>query len=174
MLPDTDPWWPLDRTTLEALARSTGPILIVNGIDDPATASAVARAIHAAGPRRREPFIELSCGGLPTDVLESELFGHRSDPAAGLFRAKHAIFSLAHRGTLCLLDIDHTSASVQHVICRVIDSGHVTDASDGTDRAADVRLIATIMAAGNRPWTLTERITRELQSRFTLVPIGTV
>src|SRR6185295_17784655 len=63
---------------------------------------AVARALHAAGPRRNEPFVEVDCPSLAVSLLESELFGHERGAFTDATTAKAGRFELAGRGTVYL------------------------------------------------------------------------
>ncbi len=65
----------------------------------------VANAIHRASPRRDQRFLAINCGAIPSDILESELFGHERGSFTGAIGRKIGKFELAHRGTLFLDEI---------------------------------------------------------------------
>src|SRR6185295_3990883 len=65
----------------------------------------VANALHRASPRRNERFLAINCGAIPSDILESELFGHERGAFTGAVTRKIGKFELAHRGSLFLDEI---------------------------------------------------------------------
>ena len=66
----------------------------------------VARALHAAGPRRKAPFVAIPCGAIPAELAESELFGHEKGAFTGATSSRAGAFERANRGTLLLDDVD--------------------------------------------------------------------
>jgi transcriptional regulator with GAF, ATPase, and Fis domain len=86
----------------------------------------VARAIHAASPRRYNPMVVVNCGALPEGILESELFGHEAGSFTGA-RARHkGKFESAEGGTVFLDEIGEVSPKVQVELLRVLEEKVVT------------------------------------------------
>ena len=86
----------------------------------------VARAIHAASPRRLNPMVVVNCGALPEGILESELFGHEAGAFTGA-RARHkGKFEAAEGGTVFLDEIGEVSPKVQVELLRVLEEKLVT------------------------------------------------
>jgi two-component system nitrogen regulation response regulator GlnG len=112
----------------------------------------VARAIHAASPRRDGAFVTTSLAALAPTALEGELFG-RLDGGPGLAER-------ADGGTLVIEQVDEASAAVQARLLQFLDHGEVFGGPAGRDRRVDVRVIATAESAPTRP------IQRELADRL--------
>jgi len=80
----------------------------------------VARAIHAASPRHDRPFVKVNCAALPSELLESELFGHEKGAFTGAYRRKLGKFEFANTGTIFLDEIAEMSRSVQAKLLHVL------------------------------------------------------
>ena len=101
----------------------------------------VARAIHAASPRRLNPMVVVNCGALPEGILESELFGHEAGSFTGA-RARHkGKFEAAEGGTVFLDEIGDVSPKVQVELLRVLDEKAVTRLGGTSPVAVDFRTI---------------------------------
>ncbi|GAB4235559.1 MAG: sigma-54-dependent Fis family transcriptional regulator [Deltaproteobacteria bacterium] len=102
-----------------------------------------AHAIHAAGPRRAGPFIKLNCAAVPSDLLESELFGYEEGAFTGARRGgKPGKFELAAGGTLFLDEIGDMPLSMQAKLLRVLQEKEVDRLGGTGSRRIDIRLIA--------------------------------
>jgi DNA-binding NtrC family response regulator len=102
----------------------------------------VARAIHAASPRRYNPLVAVNCGALPEGTLESELFGHEAGAFTGA-RARHkGKFEAADGGTIFLDEIGEVSPKVQVELLRVLEDKTVTRMGGNAPVAVDFRVIA--------------------------------
>ncbi|OHB75224.1 MAG: sigma-54-dependent Fis family transcriptional regulator [Planctomycetes bacterium RBG_16_64_10] len=102
----------------------------------------VARAVHFASPRRKDPFVCLNCAALSETLLESELFGHERGAFTGATDRKIGKFEAAHRGTLMLDEIGEMSPTIQAKFLRVLE-GHPFERVGGSQAiAVDVRAIA--------------------------------
>ncbi|MCX7808852.1 MAG: sigma-54 factor interaction domain-containing protein, partial [Deltaproteobacteria bacterium] len=86
----------------------------------------VARAIHRLSPRANQPFVKVNCAAIPSELIESELFGHEKGAFTGATSRKQGLFELAHRGTLFLDEIGDMSLSAQAKLLRVLQSGEFT------------------------------------------------
>jgi transcriptional regulator with GAF, ATPase, and Fis domain len=102
----------------------------------------VARLIHQRSRRASAPLITLNCAGLPDTLLESELFGHVRGSFTGAYRDKPGLLEMAPHGTVFLDEVGETSARMQAVLLRFLESGETRRV--GADRASavvDTRLI---------------------------------
>ena len=103
----------------------------------------IARAIHAADPSRKDkPFVEVSCGALPREIIESELFGHTRGAFTGAILDRKGRFESAHGGTILLDDIDCFSLELQTKLLRVLQEREFERVGDNKTVKIDVRIIA--------------------------------
>ncbi len=130
----------------------------------------VARAIHAASPRRQGPFIEVNCAAIPSELIESELFGHMKGSFTGAFADRPGKFELADGGTLFLDEIGDLSLPAQAKMLRALQEGEVTRVGGTKAMRVDVRVLAATnkdleaeIAAG--------RFREDLLYRLNVVPI---
>ncbi|HEY8375717.1 MAG TPA: sigma 54-interacting transcriptional regulator [Nannocystis sp.] len=102
----------------------------------------LARAIHRASPRRDAPFIPVNCGALPSELVESTLFGHVKGAFTGAVGDRAGVFEAAHRGTLFLDEIGELPLAAQVKLLRALQEREVVRVGDTTPRKVDVRIIA--------------------------------
>ena len=102
----------------------------------------VARAIHALSPRAAGPFIEVNCAAIPTELIESELFGHMKGSFTGAFSDREGKFELADGGTLFLDEIGDMSLAAQAKVLRALQEGVISRVGSGKALPVDVRVIA--------------------------------
>lgn len=102
----------------------------------------VSRALHHYSPRREAPFVDLSCGALPEDLVESELFGHERGAFSGAHAAKPGLLESAHRGTLFLDGIGDFSPRLQSKLLRFLETKSYYRLGAVKPSKADVRIIA--------------------------------
>src|ERR1700681_2867759 len=102
----------------------------------------VANAVHRASPRRNERFLAINCGAIPSDILESELFGHERGSFTGAVTRKIGKFELAHRGTLFLDEISELYPELQVKLLRVLEERQVMRVGGSELIEVDFRLIA--------------------------------
>jgi sigma-54-dependent transcriptional regulator len=102
----------------------------------------VARAIHAAGPRKSKAFVVQNCAAFPEGLLESELFGYRKGAFTGAERNHVGLFDAAHGGTLLLDEIGDMPLSLQAKLLRVLQEGEVRPLGASAAHKVDVRIIA--------------------------------
>ena len=102
----------------------------------------VARGIHAASPRRDQPFIALNCGGIPENLLESELFGYLKGAFTGADRSRRGLFEEAEGGTLLLDEIGELPLSLQVKLLRVLQEREIRPLGASACRKIDVRILA--------------------------------
>jgi DNA-binding NtrC family response regulator len=102
----------------------------------------VANAIHRASPRREERFLAINCGAIPSDILESELFGHERGSFTGAIGRKIGKFELAHRGTLFLDEISELYPELQVKLLRVLEERRIMRVGGSELFDVDFRLVA--------------------------------
>ncbi len=101
----------------------------------------VARALHERSPRRVGPFVGLNGGGLPRDLIESELFGHERGAFTGAVQSHRGAFEQAHGGTLFLDEVAELPSDLQTRLLRVLESWQVRRVGSEFERNVDVRLV---------------------------------
>lgn len=102
----------------------------------------VARAIHRLSPRSEKPFVEVNCAAIPTELIESELFGHVKGSFTGAHEDRAGKFELADGGTLFLDEVGDMSLAAQAKVLRALQEGVVTRVGSGKTIRVDVRVIA--------------------------------
>ena len=102
----------------------------------------VARALHDASPRRERAFVEVNCAAIPSELIESELFGHMKGSFTSAFSDRPGKFELADGGTLFLDEVGDMSLSAQSKVLRVLQEGAVTRIGASKAMEVDVRVLA--------------------------------
>jgi len=102
----------------------------------------VAKAIHASSGRNREPFVAVNCGNIPSELLESELFGHIRGAYTGATSTKKGLFEAADGGTLFLDEVTTISMEIQSKLLRVIQEREFRRLGSLENKKVDVRIIA--------------------------------
>ena len=102
----------------------------------------VARAIHSVSQRSEGPFVAINCGAIPSELLESELFGHVKGSFTGAVRDKTGLMEMANGGTFFLDEVGTTPQSLQMKILRAIQEREILPVGEQTPRKVDIRLIA--------------------------------
>jgi len=102
----------------------------------------VARALHARSPRHDKPFVKVNCAALPTELLESELFGFEKGAFTGAMHHKPGKFEFANQGTMFLDEISEMSPSLQAKLLQVLQDGEFSRLGGKSDLKVDVRVIA--------------------------------
>ncbi len=125
---------------IEAAAPSDARVLISG--ENGTGKELVAQLIHSKSSRANAPIIEVNCAAIPSELLESELFGHEKGAFTGAVASKKGTFELAHNGTLFLDEIGDLSLSAQAKILRVLQEGYVITVGGNKAIKTDTRLIA--------------------------------
>lgn len=102
----------------------------------------VARAIHEHSPRKDGPFVPINCGGIPENLLESELFGYMKGAFTGAYADKPGLFEVAHGGTVFLDEIGELSPFLQVKLLRVVQEKTFRRIGGARDISVDVRIIS--------------------------------
>ncbi|MBL0219759.1 MAG: sigma 54-interacting transcriptional regulator [Myxococcales bacterium] len=102
----------------------------------------IARAIHEAGPRKKQPLCSINCAALPATLLESALFGHEQGAFTGADRAARGIFEQADGGTVMLDEVGELSPSAQAALLRVLETKQLMRVGGDKQITVDVRVIA--------------------------------
>ncbi len=131
----------------------------------------VARALHEESSRRNKPFVALNCSALPSELVESELFGHTRGAFTGAVKDRGGLFEAAHGGTLFLDEIGDLGPLAQAKVLRALENGEVMRVGGTRSTRVDVRVIA----ATNRP--LDEMVTdgrfrEDLLYRLKVISLG--
>ena len=101
-----------------------------------------ARYMHELSPRRDNPFVPVNCGAIPSELLESELFGHEKGAFSGAVATRMGRFEVAEGGTMFLDEIGDMSLSMQVKLLRVIQERVFERVGSNRSRSCDVRIIA--------------------------------
>jgi two-component system, NtrC family, nitrogen regulation response regulator NtrX len=101
----------------------------------------VARAIHEKSSRRSGAFVSLNCAAIPSELMESELFGHEKGSFTGAAARHEGKFELADRGTLFLDEIGDMPLGMQAKLLRVLEEGEIERVGSGKPFAVDVRVV---------------------------------
>jgi DNA-binding NtrC family response regulator len=102
----------------------------------------IAKAIHEASPRAQMPFVTVNSSNIPSELLESELFGHTRGAFTGAVAAKKGLFEVADGGSIFLDEIGDIPPETQVRLLRVIQEREFTPLGDTTPRRVDVRIVA--------------------------------
>ncbi|MCX8011638.1 MAG: sigma-54 dependent transcriptional regulator, partial [Desulfobacterota bacterium] len=102
----------------------------------------IARAIHRHSNRSDQPFVTINCGGIPENLLESELFGHRKGSFTGALANKIGLFEAAAGGTIFLDEISELPLSLQVKLLRVVQHKVITPIGGTEELPVDIRIIS--------------------------------
>lgn len=127
-------------TAIRAAAASEATILLQG--ESGTGKELVAGAIHQHGPRRKKPFVPVSCSALSESLLESELFGHVKGAFTGAIRDRAGRFEEADEGTIFLDEIGEISPFIQVRLLRVIQEREIERVGESRKRKIDIRIIA--------------------------------
>lgn len=130
----------------------------------------VARWIHELSQRANGPLVEVNCAAIPSELIESELFGHEKGAFTSAIKQRQGKFELAHGGTLFLDEIGDMSLSAQAKVLRALQEHKILRVGGDKDITVDVRIIA----ATNK--NLTDEIAKgnfreDLYHRLSVIPM---
>lgn len=128
------------RENIHKLARSQAPVFIKG--DSGVGKELVAQLIHANGPRKNKPFIPVNCGAIPSELMESEFFGHKKGSFTGAVADKSGLFVAAHGGTLFLDEIAELPLTMQVKLLRAIQEKAIKPIGESHEIPVDVRILS--------------------------------
>jgi len=128
------------REMIARVARSQAPVHIYG--ESGTGKELVAKLIHESGPRRDGPFVPVNCGAIPTELMESELFGHKRGSFTGAVTDKKGLIQSAEGGTLFLDEIADLPLHMQVKLLRVIQEKAVRPVGEQLEVAIDVRILS--------------------------------
>lgn len=102
----------------------------------------VARQIHEQSNRTKSPFLEVNCAAIPSELIESQLFGHEKGSFTSAIKQRRGDFELAHGGTLFLDEIGDMSLSAQAKVLRALQENKITRVGGEKEIMVDVRVLA--------------------------------
>ncbi len=128
------------KDLIEKVAPTDAKVLITgpNGVGK----ELVARSIHSSSNRAHNPIIEVNCAAIPSELIESELFGHVKGSFTGAIKDKTGKFEAANNGTIFLDEVGDMSLSAQAKVLRVLQDNCIQKVGGGKDIIIDVRVIA--------------------------------
>ncbi len=128
------------RTMIGKVAP-TGARVLITG-ENGTGKELVARQLHELSQRNFAPFIEVNCAAIPSELIESQLFGHEKGSFTSAIKQRKGDFELAHGGTLFLDEIGDMSLSAQAKVLRALQENKITRVGGEKDIAVDVRILA--------------------------------
>jgi two-component system, NtrC family, response regulator PilR len=128
------------RATIGKLARNQAPVYIAG--ESGVGKELVARLIHEQGPRASGPFVPVNCGAIPSELMESEFFGHRKGSFTGAGADKEGLFQVAQGGTLFLDEVAELPLHMQVKLLRAIQEKAVRPIGGRDEIPVDVRILS--------------------------------
>ncbi|MFQ5470499.1 MAG: sigma-54-dependent transcriptional regulator [Gammaproteobacteria bacterium] len=128
------------RKKINKLARSQAPVYVSG--ESGTGKELVARLIHDQGPRAEKPFVPVNCGAIPTELMESEFFGHKKGSFTGAVSDKAGLFQAANGGTLFLDEVADLPLQMQVKLLRAIQEKAVRPIGEQKEIAVDVRILS--------------------------------
>jgi two-component system response regulator PilR (NtrC family) len=128
------------REMIGRVARSQAPVHICG--ESGTGKELVARMIHESGARREGPFVAVNCGAIPTELMESELFGHKRGSFTGAVADKKGLVQSAEGGTLFLDEVADLPLHMQVKLLRVVQEKSVRPVGEAREETVDVRILS--------------------------------
>ena len=128
------------RQTIAKVARSQAPVHISG--ESGTGKELVARTIHAQGSRANGPFVPVNCGAIPSELMESEFFGHKKGSFTGATSDKAGLFQAADGGTLFLDEVAELPLPMQVKLLRAIQEKSVRPVGGNAEIPVDVRILS--------------------------------
>ncbi len=156
------------RSILERVAPTDARVLITG--ENGTGKEVIARLIHEMSPRNTQPFIEVNCAAIPSELIESELFGHEKGAFTSAIKQRKGKFEQADGGTLFLDEIGDMSLSAQAKVLRALQEKVITRVGSDTPIKVNVR----VLAATNKILTdeiSSQRFREDLYHRLSVILI---
>jgi two-component system response regulator PilR (NtrC family) len=128
------------RAMIGKVSRSQAPVHISG--ESGTGKELVARMIHESGPRRDGPFVPINCGAIPTELMESEFFGHKKGSFTGAVADKKGLLETAEGGTLFLDEVADLPLHMQVKLLRVIQEKAIRPVGQAQELPVDVRILS--------------------------------
>jgi two-component system response regulator PilR (NtrC family) len=128
------------REMISRVARSQAPVHIWG--ESGTGKELVARMIHESGARREGPFVAVNCGAIPTELMESELFGHKRGSFTGAVADKKGLVQSAEGGTLFLDEVADLPLHMQVKLLRVVQEKTLRPIGEAREQSVDVRILS--------------------------------
>jgi DNA-binding NtrC family response regulator len=128
------------KDMIEKVAPTNARVLITG--ENGTGKELVARQLHELSPRSRNPFIEVNCAAIPSELIESQLFGHEKGAFTSAIKQRKGDFELADGGTLFLDEIGDMSLSAQAKVLRALQENKIVRVGGEKDIPVDVRILA--------------------------------
>ena len=128
------------RETIVKVARSQAPVYIAG--ESGVGKELVARTIHASGGRGDGPFVPVNCGAIPSELMESEFFGHKKGSFTGAHADKPGLFHSADGGTLFLDEVAELPLPMQVKLLRAIQEKSIKPVGANVEATVDVRILS--------------------------------
>ncbi len=128
------------REIIEKVAPTPARVLITGG--NGSGKELVARSLHALSDRASQPYVEVNCAAIPSELIESELFGHEKGSFTSAIKQHKGKFEQADGGTLFLDEIGDMSLAAQAKVLRVLQENKLSRVGSDTDIKVDVRVLA--------------------------------
>lgn len=128
------------RRLIDKVAPSEARILVMG--ENGTGKELVARWLHAKSRRAEQPFVEVNCAAIPSELIESELFGHERGAFTSAIKQRKGKFEQAHGGTLFMDEIGDMSAAAQAKVLRALQERKISRVGSDRDIEVDVRVIA--------------------------------
>ncbi len=128
------------RKLIKKLTRSQAPVFISG--ESGTGKELAARLIHESGPRAQAPFIAVNCGAIPSELMESEFFGHKRGSFTGATQDRQGFFQAANGGTLFLDEVADLPLHMQVKLLRAIQERQIRRVGDSHEMAVDVRILS--------------------------------
>src|ERR1700716_2517809 len=128
------------REMIARVARSQAPVHISG--ESGTGKELVAKLIHESGPRRDGPFVPVNCGAIPTELMESELFGHKRGSFTGAVSDKKGLIQSAEGGTLFLDEVADLPLHMQVKLLRLVQEKTIRPVGEAREETVDVRILS--------------------------------
>ncbi|MBB5322158.1 sigma-54-dependent transcriptional regulator [Marinobacter oulmenensis] len=128
------------RNQTRKLARSQAPVFVSG--ESGTGKELVARMIHMQGPRSDGPFVAVNCGAIPSELMESEFFGHKKGSFTGAVESKDGLFRSADGGTLFLDEVADLPLAMQVKLLRAIQEKAVRPVGETREVPVDIRVLS--------------------------------